>query len=192
MILVQDAVVPQKNMWKEYGKLKPLLKALNINWSGHPELSDGKVPDALLRFINCRRRKVFGSVKLMKGLMVPNSAVDIYKHINIGYLVRERQEDWLKHQLEAWQFERPKLVIPVYPANPKSMMFCIDPDFECFFWTASNGRELLEQTLPVSAKTFRENRRQIRVTIDSLADILNEGSAPVEDRFTRMERDEES
>lgn len=183
MHLVQQATIPPRRTWKENGSLKTFLRAVQLPWT----LSDGVLPDALLRFINCRRRKIFGSVKLMKGCMLNNaSQKEFTEHFVMHYLVRERQEEWLLAQLRNWQFTIPTTVVPVSPAKPKTIMICADQDFECFFWAASNGRELLEQTLPVSARIFRENRRTIRPAY-TLEDILNEPTPVVEDRFTRME-----
>jgi hypothetical protein len=187
MRLVQPATVPQSRSWQQDNALKPLLKALDIKPTGIPELSDGAVPEALFRFINCRRLKKFGNIRLRLSLLGEEEAD---RFVTMHYLVRERQEDQLRAELSNWN-EQP-LVMRVRPAKTnKTFCFCIDEDAECFFWVANQGRTLLEKTLPVSAKMFRSAMKPLRPTATTLEGILNEVEQVVEDRYTRMEKDDD-
>lgn len=193
MQIVQSALVLPKSSWKLDGNVKPLLKALRVEHSDHPMLSDGAVPDALLRFINDRTVKVWGAVKLQVGDLLRNASDEERgKNVLIHYLVRAHHEDNLVDVLMNWSAgDVPKLAVPVSPARAKSMMFCIDKDAECFFWTAPNGRQLLEETLPQSARAFRTAMKPVRPTATDIHGILNTDESPVEDRYSRMEKDDE-
>lgn len=193
MQIVQSAIVLPKPSWRQDGHVKPLLKALRIEHSGHPLLSDGAVPDALLRFINDRTTKVWGGVKVQVGDLLRNaSEEERTKSVMLHYLVRAHHEDNLVDELMSWSSgDVPKLAVPVSPARPKSMMFCIDKDAECFFWTAPNGRQLLEETLPQSARAFRLAMKPVRPTATDINGILNADDSPVVDRYSRMEKEDE-
>lgn len=184
MHLVLSATVPSKTNWTRGHEPQSLLKALTIPPHGVKELSDGVVPVALLRFINCRRQKKFGSIRLR----LRDLGEDSDRYVTLQYLVRERQESDLRSALESWGDQ--KLVVNVRPAaTPKSFCFCIDLDEECFFWTAAQGRLLLETTLPESAKVFRTGVfGAVRPTAVTIAGILNEETKVVEDHYSRMER----
>lgn len=186
MYLVQPAVVTARNTWKQGGSTKSLLKALNMHVSGHPGLSDGAVPDALLRFINARSTKIFGSIKLPVGELDARNHTN--KPVTLHYLVREEQESRLRTELADWVIKAPPLAIRVAPAAPKAFMFCIDLNEECFFWNAEQGRRLIEETLPESAAMFRLARKAVRPTATNIEGILNTVAPHVEDRYTRMER----
>lgn len=186
MRLVQPATVPAKTSWVQGNELKPLLKALIMVPTGIPELSNGAVPDALLRFINCRRLKKFGSVRLR----LSDLGEDTDRMVTMHYLVRERQEAELKAALENWKAQ--PLIIRVKPAGgPRNFFFCIDLDEECFFWVASQGKHLIERTLPESARMFRTACKAVRPTAITLEGILNEEAKVVEDRWSRMEKQDE-
>lgn len=193
MHLVQPALVLPKPSWKEDGVIKPLLKAMRMEHSGHPLLSNGAVPEALLRFINDRTTKVWGGVKVPAGSMLRNGTEEERAQtVMIHYLVRAHHEDNLVDELLAWSAGKvPQLAVPVSPAKAKSMMFCIDKDAECFFWTAPQGRQLLEETLPASAKAFRSAMKPVRSTATNISGILNSDDQPVADRYSRMEKDDE-
>lgn len=186
MQLVLSATVPSKSLWVQGNELKPLLKALSIPPHGIKELSDGVVPDALLRFINCRRLKKFGSIRLR--LSDLGEGTDRY--VTMHYLVRERQESELRTVLENWKEQ--KLVVKVRPAaSVRSFCFCIDLDAECMFWVSPQGRHLIEKTLPESARQFRLALRGVRPTAVALEGILNEEAKVVEDHWSRMERQDD-
>jgi hypothetical protein len=188
MKLIQHATVPSKTTWKQEGKLKSLLRVLHISHTGLPEFSDGAIPDALLRFINDRACKTFGSITLRTGELLRNATEEQKnKRVTIHYLIREEQESQLLDMLERWSEQPPKLRVPVSPAAPKAMLFCIDKGEEAFIWTATQGRQLLEETLPVSARTFRQNGHTLRPTATTLDGILNSMVPVVEDRYSRME-----
>lgn len=194
MQIVQSAFVLPKPSWKLDGATKPLLKALRVEHSGHPLLSNGAVPDALLRFINDRTTKVWGGVKVQAGNLLRNATEEERNQkVMIHYLVRMHHEDNLVDELLAWSAGVvPKLAVPVSPARAKSMMFCIDRDAECFFWTAAQGRQLLEETLPASAQAFRSAMKPVRPTATNISGILNSDDQPIADRYTRMEKDDET
>ena len=186
MRLVQSATVPAKTSWFQSNEPKSLLKALCMTQTGVKELSDGVVPEALLRFINCRRLKKFGSIRLR----LSDLGEDTDRFVTMNYLVRERQESELRTALESWKEQ--SLVVRVRPAiSPKSFCFCIDQDNECFFWLAAQGRTLIETTLPVSARMFRSAMKPVRPTAVTLQGILNEETQVVEDRWTRMEKSDD-
>jgi hypothetical protein len=185
MYLVQSELITAKNTWRQDGSTKPLLKALNMQWSGHPGLSDGAVPDALVRFINCRQKKIFGNIRLRIGEL---SNVSSDRLITIHYLVRESQEAELRATLEQWSIKAPSLAVRVNVAGPKAMMFCVDKTTECFFWHADQGRALLEETLPASAAAFRIAMRAMRPTATDIAGILNLDTPVIEDHYSRREK----
>jgi len=186
MHLVLSAQVPSKTSWVQGNEIKPLLKALNIPPHGIKELSDGVVPDALLRFINCRRLKKFGSIRLR----LSDLGEDTDRYVTMHYLVRERQENDLRAALESWKEQ--KLVVKVRPAaTVRSFCFCIDLDEECMFWVSPQGRALIERTLPESARMFRTACKPVRPTAVTLAGILNEETKVVEDHWSRMEKQDD-
>lgn len=187
MRLVQPATVPSKASWAQGNELKSLLKVLNITHTGIPELSNGAIPDALLRFINCRRLKKFGSIRLR----LSDLGEDIgERYVTMHYLVRERQENELRFQLEHWMNQ--PLIMKVRPAATiKTFCFCIDQDEECFFWVSPQGKHLIETALPVSARMFRLAMKPMRPTAVTLAGILNEEAPVAEDYYSRMERKDE-
>lgn len=187
MRLVQPATVPAKTSWALGNELKTLLKALVITQTGIPELSNGAVPDALHRFINCRRLKKFGSIRLRLSSLGEDAGE---RYVSMHYLVRERQESDLRAKLEDWQNQN--LIMRVRPAATiKSFCFCIDHDEECFFWVSPQGKHLIETTLPVSAKMFRMAMKPMRPTAVTLEGILNEEAKVAEDYYSRMEREHE-
>lgn len=186
MRLVQPASVPAKSSWVQGNELKPLLKALITVPTGIPELSNGAVPDALLRFINCRRLKKFGSIRLR----LSDLGEDTDRMVTMHYLVRERQEADLRTALENWKTQ--PLIMRIKPAgSPRNFSFCIDQDEECMFWVATQGRMLIERTLPESARMFRTACKAVRPTAMTLEGILNEEAKVVEDRWSRMEKQDE-
>lgn len=191
MYLIQQATVLPKQSWKQDNRTKTLLKALRMEWSGHAQLSNGAVPDALLRFINDRERKVFGSITLRTGaLLLGASPEDRAKPVTIHYIVRVDQEQGLRSELESWSERRPATAVLVSPGRPKTMLFCIDKGEECFLWTASQGKQLLEQTLPVSAEALRVACHTVRPTATTFLGIIN-ADAVIPDRYSRMEKDED-
>lgn len=187
MHLVISATVPSKTNWTQGHEPKSLLKALTIPPAGVKELGNGVAPEALLRFINCRRLKKFGSIRLR----LSDLGEDTDRYVTMNYLVRERQETDLRTTLENWTQQ--KLVVKVRPAaTPKSFCFCIDLDEECFFWTAAQGKLLLETTLPESAKVFRTGIfGAVRPTAVTISGILNEEIKVAEDRYSRMEKQDD-
>lgn len=149
-------------------------------------MSNGAIPDALLRFINCRRKKVFGQIKLRVGELGSPESCDLYR--TFYYLVREHQETALHSALENWSVKAPKTAIPVRPAKLHSFQFHIEDGEECFFWASAQGRALIEWTLPESVRAFRTAMKPVRPTVLTIENILNQEQPVVEDRFNRMER----
>lgn len=192
MYLIQQATVLPKQSWKQNNRTKTLLKALRIEWSGHPKLSNGAVPDALLRFINDRTTKVFGSITVRTGeLLRKATEEERNKPVTIHYLVRAHHEQLLRTEIEQWSVKCPDLAVSVNPARPKSMLFCIDKEAECFLWTASQGKQLLEETLPVSAEALRTACHAVRSTATTFLGIINADDVVVHDRYSRMEKDDD-
>lgn len=186
MFLIQPATVPRRTSWQSGGQVKSLLKALDIKLTGHPGLSNGAIPDALLRFINCRRKKVFGQIKLRVGELGSPDSCDLYR--TFYYLVREHQELELRSELENWSIKAPKTAVPVRPAKLHSFQFHIEEGEECFFWASAHGRALIEWTLPESVRVFKSAMKPVRPTVLTIENILNQEQPVVEDRFNRMER----
>lgn len=172
MYLLRQGTVPNRDRWLQDRKILPLLSILNLNPVTMQDIiKPGDTADALLRFINAPGAKVFGKLGVRSGMMGDRSSNR--KSVLIRYLVRASQEKELYDTLADWPNRPPRTAEPIQPALPRSMVIGLDDGQECFIWTASQGQELLELSLPASARAFHNAGKRVREGTFTIQGILN-------------------